>query len=127
VLLLQRPQRPLVLAVGGVELVLQAPAPRLERGDALDVCLGRSYRSDQRGDRLGVLLQVNKHGVIPIGHPEIKKIKLTFANPASKTAEAVTSVPGSIPPRSEATPAELVSRTSRWAVFGFGVPVGVPV
>jgi hypothetical protein len=56
VLLLQRPQRPLVLAVGGVELVLQAPAPRLERGDALDVCLGRSYRSDQRGDRLGVLL-----------------------------------------------------------------------
>ena len=125
-LLLQRPQRPLVLAVGGVELVLQAPAPRLERGDALDVRLGRSHRSDQRGDRLGVLLRVNKHGVNRIGHTEIKKNKLTFANPASKTAEAVTSVPGSIPPRSEATPAELVSRTSRWAVFGFGVPVGVP-
>ena len=73
-LLLQRPKRPLVLAVGGVELVLQAPAPRLERGDALDVCLGRSYRSDQRGDRLGVLSQVKKHGVSRIAHAEIREI-----------------------------------------------------
>ena len=37
-----------------------------------------------------------------------------LAKPASNAADAVTSVPGSIPPapRSEATPAELTSRTS---------------
>mmetsp|Transcript_9881 Transcript_9881/g.44787 ORF Transcript_9881/g.44787 Transcript_9881/m.44787 type:complete len:353 (-) Transcript_9881:1462-2520(-) len=57
VFLLQRAQRPLVLAVRRVELVLQTPAPRLERGDLLDVRLGRSHRPDERGDRLRVFGQ----------------------------------------------------------------------
>ena len=54
VFLLQGAQRAFVLAVRRVELVLQSPAPRLERGDLLDVRLGRSHRSDERGDRLRV-------------------------------------------------------------------------
>ena len=54
VFLLQRAQRAFVLAVRRVELVLQSPAPRLERGDLLDVRLGRSHRPDERGDRLRV-------------------------------------------------------------------------